>query len=714
MAEAKLPDLTTGAKRLIAAAAAMRDEGKGRYLGLHHWLLTLLDRHGPMVDSLLGGTDVGGLRQTFAAKVERGELGPALDETVAAQKAAELAQQRGKLQASERDLAAVVLLLAGYQLPGQAGAVEAGSAPGPAEAARSKTPLLDQYGRDLTRAAREGRLPVMIGRVEEAQLMMETLCRNTKRNPVLIGPAGVGKTAIVEGVALMVVAGKVPAPLQGARIVSLQPSVLVAGADTRGDLEKRMQGILQEAAQGNIILFIDEIHTIIGAGGMVGTNDIGALLKPALARGEIAVIAATTGDEYRRFIEADTALERRFQPIRINELNPEQTFQVLLSLRAQLSQKYSVRIDDDVLGWLIQFGDQYMKNRHFPDKAVDLLEQSVAHAVAHSRPSLSLQDAQVVAQRMVGMPLSLETRLESLQTQLLEQGLMRTEEVQSLFSRLQVTMRGLDLRAGRPNAVLLLSGAAAESSETLARTIAHALFGDPERVVTIDLSRMVHPEDVSLLVGAPPGYVGYSDSLPLHTLAQIPWSVVRFENVDLCHPSVRAVLVQAVQDGRLTDGRGKPIYFSDTVVLLTATIVFQSQRSLGFKVNGEQEGVAASAVYQAIAEAIGSELTDQIDLFMPGLQPAEISEAWVQNHMLADLAERYLKQGLRLEWDPSLVEWMAQSRNQFPSEHDWERWVDYSLSPAIVDYLPKLGGPKLVAIKVKMEAEEIKVEPASI
>ena len=381
-----------------------------------------------------------------------------------------------------------------------------------------------------------------------------------------------------------------PAPLQGVRIISLQPSVLVAGADTRGDLEKRMQGILQEAAQNRVILFIDEIHTIIGAGGMVGTNDLGALLKPALARGEIAVISATTDDEYRRFIESDTALERRFQPIRVNELNPEQTFQVLSALREQLGAKYKVQVEDDVLDWLIQFGQQFMKNRHFPDKAVDLLEQSVAHAVAKGLPTLSLEDAQEVAQRMVGMPLSLETRLANLQKTLAEQGLMRPEEVQGLLNRLQVTMRGLDVRASRPNAVLLLSGAAAESSETLARTIAGALFGDPERVVTIDLSRMVHPEDVSLLVGAPPGYVGYSDTLPLHRLAQIPWCVVRFENVDLCHPSIRAVITQGVLEGRLTDGRGKPIYFSDTVIMMTAEITLQTQHSLGFRLQRRTGG----------------------------------------------------------------------------------------------------------------------------
>lgn len=722
MAESKLPDLTTGAKRLIEAAVAKRNEGKHIYLGVNHWLLALYERHAPMVESLIGQTDPAGMTKALTEKLGRGELGPALDEAVASQRAGEVALKRSKSQAAERDLAIVILQAAGFKLDESGTAFQTsgevkpvpmfGDQPAAENQVKTKTPTLEQFGRDLTRAAREGRLMEMIGREEESQLMMETLCRRTKRNPVLIGPAGVGKTAIVEGLANLIVAGKVPAPLQGMRIISLQPSVIVAGADTRGDLEKRMQAILQEASQNNIILFIDEIHTVIGAGGITGSTDLGSLLKPALARGEVAVIAATTDDEYRRFIETDSALERRFQPIRVNELSPEQTFQVLATLREELTKKYNVQIDDDVMGWLIQFGQQYMKNRYFPDKAVDLLEQSVAHAVAHGSQTLKLEDAQDVAQRMVGMPLSLESRLESLQTVLIQQGLMGKDEVSILLDRLQVTMRGLDLRASRPNAVLLLSGSAAESSETLASTIAGALFGDSQRVVSIDMSRMLHPEDVSLLVGAPPGYVGYSDSLPLHRLAQIPWCVVRFENIDLCHPSIRAFVTQSITDGRLVDGRGKAIYFSDTLILMTANINLRVQRSLGFQLK-EEKGVKPSEVFQVVADAVGEELAGQVDLFLPGVRPVAISREWLQEHLLADLSARFLKQGLSLNWDESLVNWLLESRNQFASERDWERWMDYSLSPAIVDYLPKPGGARVVTVTVKIENDSIKVEPGS-
>ena len=712
MTEEKLPDLTPGAKRIADSAEARRVQAGQPLLGVHHWLLVLCERHNALVGGMLHGGNVDAMIQDLSQKLARSELGAALPREDAAAQAGQLALQHKKMRADVRDLAEIIFAASGLPKLSAPGEESGMSADDPIETKPepAPTPTLDQFGRDLTQAASDGKLSALVGREEELQLMMETLCRNTKRNPALIGPAGVGKTAIVEGLANKVISGNVPAPLKDVRIISLQPSVLVAGTNTRGDLEKRMETILSEAAQDRIVLFIDEIHTIIGAGGMVGTSDLGALLKPALARGEIAVIAATTDDEYRRFIEADTALERRFQPIRINELSPEQTYQVVTALRDRLSLKYKVQVEDDVLGWLVQFGQQYMKNRQFPDKAVDLLEQSIAHAVAQGSPVLNMTEAQEVAQRMVGMPLSLENRLTSLQTVLQEQGLMRPEEVGGLLNRLQVTMRGLDLRTSRPNAVLLLSGAAAELSETISRTIAESLFGDAERVIAIDMSRMQHPEDISLLVGAPPGYIGYSERLPLHRLIQIPWCVVRLENIDQCHPSVRAVINQGLQEGRLTDGQGKSIYFSDAVVLMTAEVTIKAQRSLGFQLK-EEQGVEVSDVYKAVAETIGNDLASQVDLFMPGIQPATVSKAWLKDHMLADLAERYLKQGLQLNWDTSLVDWLAESRNQFLSERDWERWIDYSLSPAIVDYLPKPGGPKVNQVKVSMEQDTIKVEP---
>lgn len=717
MTDSSMPNLSTGAQRLIETALQKRDNAKHTQLCIKHWLSALLERHPAMVEMLVIGIRADDAKEKIDAEILQNEPGEPLEMHVVMKNAYDHARSRNKLQAMERDLAIIILTAGGYTVTGVSPTyttqkqqdVQSEKIPEtPPHKVPSATPALDQFGRNLTEAARNGKLSQILGRDEETLLMIETLCRRSKRNPVLIGPAGVGKTAVVEGLANLIVAGKVPYVLLGMDIISLQPSTLVAGADTRGELEKRIQAILKEASANNILLFIDEIHTIMGAGGMTGTTDIGAQLKPALARGEIAIIAATTDDEYRKFIETDTALERRFQPIRINELSEEQTLHVLVSLSKELTNRFNVTIDEGVFAWLIQFGSQYMRNRHFPDKAVDLLEQSIAHAVALDQTNVTITDARDVAQRMVGMPLSLDKRLDNLREAIKHQSVLSSEELQLLTSRLQVTMRGLDIRSNRPNTLLLLSNQAADSSEVLASVLASALFGDARRVVTIDLSRMVQPEDVTLLVGAPPGYVGYSDSLPLHRLVQTPWCVVRFENIDQCHPQIRAVIAQAMTEGKITDGRGRPIYFSDTIVLLTASIPLTPRRSLGFSTN--EAGFKSGDIYRSVSATIGAELADQVDLFLPGVRPMEISKDWLEGHLLQDLEKRFFKQGIQLNWEASLVDWLFDKRGEFFNERDWERWIDDTLSPQIIPYLSSLKDNELLTLRLGMSQDQVKIE----
>jgi len=732
MSEPSLQMLTTGAQRLVEAAIQKQQEAGHGNLGIHHWLLALVERHGLMVDSMVNEVNAASIRARVMEQLGKGEVGQALDAQVVARMAEERARQRGRLQAAERDVATVVLLSAGYSLIAADNATKmskvGGEAPPPVQNTLSEstsspapvqqpvvvkkalaTPVLDQFGRDLTRAAREGKLSKVVGREDVVDLVIETLCRRTKRNPVLVGPAGVGKTAIVEALADRVVQGKTPALLSDVRVVVLQPSLLVAGAHMSGELEKRMQAIIQEASQPGVILFIDEIHTVMGAGGMMGTTDIASLLKPALARGDLACIAATTDDEYRRFIETDAALERRFQPVRVQEPSAEVTLEILKVLQVELTERYHVTVADGVLGWLLDFGQQFMRNRHFPDKAVDLLEQCYAYAVAQGKERLELADAQAVAQRMIGMPLALDARLKTLQERLDEDGLLSDEEIQLLLSRLQVTMRGLDIRSGRPNAVLMLCGEAADGSERLAETMAEALFGASDRVITIDLSRFWHAEDINLLVGAPPGYVGYSDSLPLHRLAQIPWCVVRFENSGACHPQIREVLAQAFRDGWILDGRGKPIYFSDAVVVLTADVSLETHRNLGF--NTTVEKPTWDDIYDAIRKVVGTNMADQVDLFVFNIssQDEQIGSEFLQAHWLGGLADRYRKQGVLIDWDASLLDWLVKQRVVNLSEHDWERWVDHYLTPGIINYLPEVG-TGAVSVIVKIVDDQIQVE----
>jgi ATP-dependent Clp protease ATP-binding subunit ClpC len=719
--------LTPGAQKLVEAAAEKRQQSNHPVLSAFHWLLALMERHAPMAERLVAGIEATGMRRHLYEQLRQGNAGDPLEQQTVTLRADERAGRRGKSQIAEADLAFVILTAAGYT-PAEEAVVQ----PPPASPSANKpdapetaattaaattsyrpvaskpTPTLEQYGRDLTREAAEGKLGAFVGREEEIQLAIETLCRETKRNPVLVGPAGVGKTAIVEGLAQRIVRGEVPELLKGSRLISIQPSTLVAGAGIMGEIEKRMKAIIEEAAQKGVLLFIDEIHSIMGAGGREGTSDIASQLKPVLARGTLACIAATTDEEYRRFIETDSALERRFQPIRVQELNARQTLVVIEAIRDGYARRRGVEVPDEVLRWLVDFAQDFLRNRYFPDKAVDLLEQCVANAVANGKTIVDKAAAEAVAQRVVGMPISLHERQDALRERLNNQVLLIEEDVTALVNRLSVTMRGLDLRQQRPNAVILLMGDATSNSEALAEAIAEALFGARERVVTIDFSRFTQAHDVTMLIGAPPGYIGYSESLPMHRVAQMPWCVLRCENIHACHPAVREVLTQALAEGFLTESRGKRIYLSDTVVLLTADIAPQARRKPGF---GKFEESPATSERAAAVEYLGDELVAQADIVCTRqLTSEEVQRRWIQQSLLADIEDRYRKQGIELMWDPSFIEWLMKQRSSYSNQREWERLVDERFSPLIVTHLASGVKGEVKTLRVRCEDDRIKID----
>jgi ATP-dependent Clp protease ATP-binding subunit ClpC len=577
--------------------------------------------------------------------------------------------------------------------------------------AKARTPTLDFFGRDLTRAAQEGKLSPLVGREPELQLVIETLLRRTKRNPVLVGPAGVGKTAIVEGLAQLIVAGRVPQLLRGVRLIALQPSALVAGAGMPGELESRMQRLLAEASQEGIVLFIDEVHSLIGAGGMAGTGDLASQLKPVLARGDLACIAATTDEEYRRFIETDAALERRFQPVRVEEPTLEQTLKVLAKLGEELARLRQVEIAEGVIAYLVQFADQHLRNRQFPDKGVDLLEQCVAHAVAQSKRVVNRADADAVSERTVGMPLSLGDRLADLAARLADRGLLTPGDSEALINHLQVTLPGLDLRPVRPDAVVLLTGSAAANSHKLAETIAEVLFGSDRRLVLIDFGRFANPADISLLVGAPPGYVGYSDALPMHRVGDLGWCVLLGTNLHACHPQVREVFAQALASGYLTESRGRRIYLSDAVVLLTTDLEAEAVQLLGL---GGVRDVQVALVRQAAGRALGETLMDQCNLIVTAVgKPALLDQRrWLQNRLTADLSARYGQRGIDLRWHESVVDWLLAQGGANAGSGDWERLVDDRLSPLLVRFLTGCGSQESRSILIKVEGGQVQIETA--
>jgi ATP-dependent Clp protease ATP-binding subunit ClpC len=738
--------LTPGAQRLVELALQKQQGEKHAQTGAYHWLLALLERHAGMAERLAQGLEAAPLQSHLKQRLREGDLGQPLDQETVILQAGERARARGKEQAVESDVAAVILAAAGYTLkevpassstpvappsarPAAGGELEelinqhlgVGGSPGAASASpsaqasgyqprsRRPTPTLEEFGRDLTREAASGKLPPVVGREDEIQLVLETLCRRTKRNPVLVGPAGVGKTAIVEGLAQRVVRGEVPEALKGTRVLALLPSALVAGSGMVGELQKRMQAVLAEANQEGIIVFIDEVHSIVGAGGREGSGDIASQLKPPLARGEIACIAATTDDEYRRYIEPDAALERRFQPIRVQELSAAQTLAILKALREDLARLRSVEVPDALLEWLVQFAGEFLRNRYFPDKAVDLLEQCVAYAVTQNKHLLTQADAETVAQRMVGMPIALDQRLQSLRERLSEGALLSTDDTNSLLNRLEVTLRGLDLRPARPSAVVLLTGEALSHKKALAEAIAETLFGAAERIVSIDFGRLTQDHDLSMLIGAPPGYVGYSENLPLHRVAQMPWCVVRCESIHACHPQVRAVLQQALADGFLTDAQGKRIYLSDAVVLLTAELASGSGRLIGFHGPSEAPGQDWK---RAVERTFGEAFADQVDVICAGGTNSEQARRdWLEHHLLADLASRCLKRGLRLHWDESIIRWILERQESEANKRDWERLVEADLTPLLVRYLPSPQDPETRSLRVKWERNTLTVEP---
>jgi ATP-dependent Clp protease ATP-binding subunit ClpC len=745
----EISSLKPGAQLLWAEALKVPGRFGHSEPGLNHFLLALLERHAPMAESLAAGLSAAIYLRTIKESLERGDTGGNLDTDNVLKEALDLATQTGRSEASERDLAAVLLKKAGFQLvpaPAWKGpspaAQTAGPQPGPqpdmqpdiqpvpqpekADAshgqpaayrprAKHPTPKLEQFGRDLCLQALEGKLPVILGRDLELEAVMQTLCRWTKRNPLLVGPAGVGKTAIIEALAQRIVSGQVPAPLQGLRVFGLQASSLVAGASIVGQLEERMREVMKEASQDGIVLFIDEIHTIVGSGGARQVSDLGSLLKPALAKGEIAVIGATTDGEYAGFMEQDRALERRFQPVRVQELSGEATLEILRKLREKAIRERGITFTDQALSLMILLAQRYLRNRNFPDKGIDLLEQCLAHALLHDISEVTPSLVQDVVERMVGMPTELGSelseRLTAVTKSLFEEAFCPPESAAQVSQRLETAMRGLDVEPVRPNAVLFVAGPAGQVPELAAQVIAQSLFGSRERVIEFDLSRIKHEGDVNWLIGSAPGYIGHDNPVPFHVeLSQQPWSVLLLTNVDECHPQAHPLLAQAFHDGFFTESHGRRIYLSDAIVLMTATLAeHRSGRPFGLVPQDQSQPLEAEPALPDLSRLLSPELMAEIDFaWTPDRPTAGRLESWLMQWVFPVLSERYLRQGLDIEWDPSMAGWLAGQIVKAGDLLQGERLVEDQVLPLLIPYLKEPGKVTLLCdtegtIKVKTE-----------
>ncbi|HBO3292651.1 TPA: AAA family protein disaggregase ClpG [Pseudomonas aeruginosa] len=506
----------------------------------------------------------------------------------------------------------------------------------------SNTPQLDKFSRDLTRLAREGKLDPVIGRSKEVETTIEVLARRKKNNPVLIGEPGVGKTAIVEGLAQRMVQGEVPEVLRDKRLVELNINAMVAGAKYRGEFEERLKQVMDElqAAQSEIILFIDEVHTIVGAGqgGGEGGLDVANVLKPAMARGEMNLIGATTLNEYQKYIEKDAALERRFQPVFVPEPTVEQTISILRGLRDKLEGHHKVTIRDEAFVAAAELSDRYIGNRFLPDKAIDLIDQAAARVriASTSRPAeiqeleaelaqlkreqdyaasrkwydeakvfekriqerkehleqiterwqqtqgskteeVRVEDIAEIISRLTGIPvteLTAEEREKLLQMEerLHQRVIGQQEAITAVSDAVRLARAGLR-QGSRPIATFLFLGPTGVGKTELAKALAEVVFGDEDAMIRIDMSEYMERHAVSRLIGAPPGYVGYDEGGQLtERVRRRPYSVILLDEIEKAHADVNNILLQVFDDGRLTDGKGRVVDFTNTIIIATSNL----------------------------------------------------------------------------------------------------------------------------------------------
>ncbi|HEY6235835.1 MAG TPA: ATP-dependent Clp protease ATP-binding subunit [Candidatus Elarobacter sp.] len=438
---------------------------------------------------------------------------------------------------------------------------------------------LSQYSRDLTEAARKNELDPVIGRDEEVERVVSILARRSKNNPVLIGEPGVGKTAIVEGLAQRIARGDVPQALRDKRVLALSLGPLVAGTKYRGEFEGRVKKILDEVKRAgrDIILFIDELHTLVGAGAAEGSLDLSSMIKPELARGELQCIGATTFDEYRKHVESDAALERRFQPVHVDEPTIEQTVAILKGLRAKYAAHHGVQIDDDALEAAASLAARYIADRYLPDKAIDVMDEAAAGASMRGAKRVDVELVAAVVSRWTGIPQGTITDAQragllALEAQLTTRVVGQDEAVRVVSEAIRRARAGLkDPR--KPVGGFLFVGPSGVGKTELARALAHALFGTDDALVRLDLSEYTESHTISRLLGAPPGYQGHEEAGQLtEPVRRRPYSVVLFDEIEKAHADVAAILLQILDDGRVTDAKGRTIDFRHAIVVLTSNV----------------------------------------------------------------------------------------------------------------------------------------------
>lgn len=542
----------------------------------------------------------------------------------------------------------------------------------------SSTPTLDRFGRDLVALARRGALSPVVGREAEIDAVTEILLRRTKRDPLLVGPAGSGKTAIVEGLAQRIATGRVPAALKDVTIVDMPLTALGGAIEREPD---RLRDLLAEARHPSVIVFFDEIHVLASP----AARQLAESLKPALARGEIACIGATTGEEYQAYIEPQAALARRFSPIPVQPMDEAAVSEVLRAVRDSLAALRGIRVTDAALDALRDLATLYIPNRSFPDKGVDLVEQAVAAALVRGATEVDVPLAREAVAAALGFPLDPGPALDALDGALSSTGLLDPAARGALLGRLAVTLRGLDAAADRPDAVVLLAGPAAAGADRLAAVIAEHLFGSGAARISIDLSAMADDSAVSTLLGSAPGLVGSDRALPLHELRRAPRQVLLLAGIERCAPAIRSAIGAALGAGHFTDAMGRVIPLATAVVLLSAPDVGPL---LGAAAPPPGDARPGDRARELLAGLLGSELVAACDVVaVDGSDPpAEDRESWVRTELLEPLAARFARVGLTVTFDGAFVAWLLARLAEQSGQPG--AFLDAVATPALLASLP--------------------------
>ena len=655
----------------------------------------------------------------------------------------------------------------------------------------NSTPTLNQFGEDLTKKARDGKLDPVVGRSKEIERVIQILSRRTKNNPCLIGEPGVGKTAIVEGLAQKINLGDVPEVLKNKRVVSMDISGMVAGAKYRGDFEERIKKALGEVKKaGDVILFIDEIHTIVGAGSAEGAIDAANILKPMLARGEIQLVGATTIGEYRKYIEKDTALERRFSPVTVNEPTEKDTITILKGIRDKYEAHHNVKITDEAIESAVTLSERYINDRFLPDKAIDLIDEasSKARLQTYTEPeslknmqeeidriskdkeeavrsqkfekAASLRDEEkalrekyekedkkwknqntkkviTITEENIAEVISLWTgipakkisedeneRLRNLEKTLHERVIGQNEAVEAVSKAIRRGRVGLK-DPNRPIGSFLFLGPTGVGKTELSKALAESLFGDESAMIRIDMSEYMEAHSVSKLIGSPPGYVGFEEGGQLtEKIRRKPYSVILFDEIEKAHPDVMNMLLQILDDGRLTDSNGRTVNFKNTVIIMTSNIgarIITDKKTLGFsnETKNDDENKDNQKEYESIKKEVMAELKrefrpefinriDEIIVFHK-LNDKEISK--IIELMLSEVKNRMKTQKYEIEFSPNVKDLIAKKGidkafGARPLKRTIQNLVEDKIAEAVLDGVIKKG--KLA--KVDCEGDEVVVK----